>query len=39
LWISDRDENGEIYLMSSGGGAQAKINNITSGEQHPRWKP
>jgi TolB protein len=39
LWISDRDGNGEIYMMSSGGGAQAKINNITSGEQHPRWKP
>ncbi len=40
LWISNRDGSSEIYLMSSDeGGAQAKINNVTSGEQHPRWKP
>jgi len=40
VWISDRDSGNDIYVTSSsGGGAQAKINNGTSGEQRPRWKP
>jgi len=40
VWISDRDSENDIYVTSSsGGGAQAKINNGTSGEQRPRWKP
>lgn len=39
VWISDRDSGNDIYVTSSGGGDQVKINNGTSNEQRPRWKP
>jgi hypothetical protein len=39
IWISNRDGANDIYLTSSGGGDQVKINNGTSNEQRPRWKP